>query len=54
MSLSQQVHVDIDSFDKTVIYYDLKVDRYWPATTGFRSSGAIPMRSLPTRKSATR
>jgi uncharacterized protein involved in type VI secretion and phage assembly len=27
MSLSQQVHVDIDSFDKTVIYYDLKVDQ---------------------------
>jgi phage protein D len=26
MSLSQQVHIDIDSFDKTVIYYDLKVE----------------------------
>ena len=26
MSLAQQVHIDIDSFDKTVIYYDLKVE----------------------------
>ena len=26
MSLSKQVHIDIDSFDKTVIYYDLKVE----------------------------
>ncbi|HEX8576433.1 MAG TPA: type IV secretion protein Rhs, partial [Flavobacterium sp.] len=26
MSLAEQVHIDIDSFDKTVIYYDLKVE----------------------------